>query len=307
MSSLMLIAILIGFMMVSVLAMILLHVVIDEEKMARRFARAVGQSMTTNADDTIPFYQRVIAGLGFTIARSGILPARTLRDLRHTLRIAGFRRDNTVGLFVGTKILLLVTLPALMFLAELPFHLSRLAAVSLLITAAIAGLLSADTTIKYRRSRFIKQLETGIADALDMMVICADAGLSMEAGMMRVATEIKAANHAVAEEIHTTATEMRIGSDMREALLGLGMRTGLDSLKRLSTTLVQTIQYGTPLTQALRTLSAELRQEQLTRFEERAARLPVLLTVPMITFILPCEFIIVGGPAILHVMQMFAH
>jgi tight adherence protein C len=75
-------------------------------------------------------------------------------------------------------------------------------------------------------------------------------------------------------------------------------------VKRLATTLVQTIQYGTPLSQALRTLAAEMRQDMLTRFEARAARLPVLLTVPMIVFILPCVFLVVGGPAMLQVMKV---
>ena len=75
-------------------------------------------------------------------------------------------------------------------------------------------------------------------------------------------------------------------------------------LRRLGVTLVQTLQYGTPLSQALRTLSAEMRQEALTRFEARAGRLPALLTVPMIVFILPCVFLIVGGPAIVHILQL---
>ena len=87
----------------------------------------------------------------------------------------------------------------------------------------------------------------------------------------------------------------------------MGARTGLDSLKRLGTTLVQTMQYGTPLSQALRNLSAEMRTEMLTRFEARAARLPVLLTVPMIVFILPTVFAVVGGPAMLKVLASLHH
>ena len=96
-------------------------------------------------------------------------------------------------------------------------------------------------------------------------------------------------------------------TDRRAAILNMGARTGLESLKRLGATLVQTMQYGTPLSQALRTLSAEMRTEMLTRFEERAARLPVLLTVPMIVFILPTVFAVVGGPAMLRVMASLHH
>ena len=88
------------------------------------------------------------------------------------------------------------------------------------------------------------------------------------------------------------------------AILNLGQRTGLEPLKRLSTTLVQTLQYGTPLASALRVLSAELRGETMIRFEAKAAKLPVLLTIPMIVFILPCLFLVVGGPAIVQVRAM---
>jgi tight adherence protein C len=96
---------------------------------------------------------------------------------------------------------------------------------------------------------------------------------------------------------------MRVNADRRVALLNMGIRTGLISLRRLGATLVQTLEYGTPLSQALRTLSSEMRQEALNRFETRAARLPALMTVPMIVFILPCVFLIVAGPAVVHLMQ----
>jgi tight adherence protein C len=133
-------------------------------------------------------------------------------------------------------------------------------------------------------------------------VICADAGLALEAGLARVSHELANLNPALAMELTQTSRELQIGSDMRRAMDALGQRTGLDTLKRLATTLAQSLQYGTPLTQALRSLSAELRQEALVKFEERAGRLPTLMTVPMILFILPCVFLIVAGPAIINVL-----
>ena len=101
-----------------------------------------------------------------------------------------------------------------------------------------------------------------------------------------------------------TASELQMMSDSRVALTSMGTRTGLECLVRLGSTLIQTMQYGTPLSAALRMLAQELRQETLTRFEERAARLPVMLTMPMILFILPCVFLVVGGPAIIKVMDV---
>jgi tight adherence protein C len=96
---------------------------------------------------------------------------------------------------------------------------------------------------------------------------------------------------------------MQVNADIRTALVNLGSRTGLESARRLAAVLIQSMQYGTPLTQALRALSAEQRQELLVKFESKAAKLPVLLTLPMIIFILPCVFLIVAGPAMVDVYR----
>ncbi len=294
------------FLIVSVIAFLMLKLVIDEEKLARRISRAGGASVLAgDKSDLQPLHIRVITGLGFAVARSGLLSAKTIADLRHTLRMAGIRDQGALGLFVGAKLLMLVVLPCVMLSFARLFGMTELPELALTGGGAVVGLLAPDMIIQRRRKRFIKRVEAGLADALDLMVICADAGLSLEAGLARVAQEVRESHDAVSQELTITSNEMRIGNNVREALTALGARTGLDSLKRLGSTLIQTIQYGTPLTQALRILSAELRQEQLTRFEERAARLPVLLTLPMIVFILPCVFLVVGGPAILKVMAVF--
>jgi len=138
-------------------------------------------------------------------------------------------------------------------------------------------------------------------DALDLMVICGQAGLGMEASMARVAIEIHHAHPMVADELTRTAREMQVDADTAAALASFAGRTELECIRRFATVLSQSMQYGTPMTQALRTLSAEQRQEMLAKFEARAGRLPVLLTLPMIIFILPCVFLIVAGPAIVDV------
>lgn len=250
---------------------------------------------------------RLIALVGTAIARSGLLSTRTIIEFEQTLLAAGFRGGNGLGLFVGSKLLLLGIVPLVAFplLESLP--LPPLMRNVLIFGSAGLGLLAPDVVVRQMRSRYLHQVEKGLADALDMLVICAEAGLSLEPAIGRVSAEIRYANKAVADELAQTAGELRITSDIRTALLNLGKRTGLDSLKRLGAVLTQSIQYGTPLTRALRTIAAELREEMLLRFEARAARLPVLLTVPMILFILPCVFMIVGGPAMLQVMRAFHH
>ncbi|MHB1304713.1 MAG: type II secretion system F family protein [Acidiphilium sp.] len=294
------------FLIVAAVAMLMLNTVIEEEKLQRRIARAVGASMLADAEETVQaLHIRIVIGLGLAVARSGLLSAKTLAELRHTLRMAGIRDQGALGLFVGAKLLTMAGAPLVSFAAARFVGLGPKHTWVLTAAAAVLGLLAPDTIIQRRRKRFVKRVEAGLADALDLMVICADAGLSLESGLTRVAGEVRQTHRAVAQELTLTVQEMRIGNNPRDALTALGARTGLDSLKRLGSTLIQTLQYGTPLTQALRTLSAELRQEQLTRFEERAARLPVLLTLPMIIFILPCVFLVVGGPAIIKVMAAF--
>ncbi|MGA3400712.1 MAG: type II secretion system F family protein [Acetobacteraceae bacterium] len=246
---------------------------------------------------------RIVTAIGEAIASSGALSTRTLEELRQTLHVAGFRRRHGLGLFVGTKLLLVAGLPLATLALPWILHREIPYPAAMMSLAAGIGLLAPDKVVQGLRKRYLRALEAGIPDALDMMVICGQAGLGLEASIERVGVEIHYAHPAVAEELTRTAHEMQVNADTRTALLNLGRRTGLESVRRLAGVLIQSIQYGTPLTQALRSLSAEQRQEMLVTFEGRAARLPVLLTIPMIVFILPCVFLVVAGPAMVDVYR----
>jgi tight adherence protein C len=254
-----------------------------------------------------PWLVRVVTAVGRGIERSGLLPAKTIAELKQSLAVAGLREGNALGLFIGAKILLLIGCPlaaiVLTHEVKLAPALVRLAP----FFAAIIGLLLPDKVVAKLRDGYRASLERGVPDALDMMVICTQAGLGLVPAMQRVAGEIWYAHPAVARELTQTVNELQISVNGAEALAALGQRTGLSSLKRVATTLTQSAQYGTPLSEALRGLAAEMRQEALTRYEEKAARLPVMLTIPMIVFVLPCIFIVVGGPAVLHIGKAFSH
>lgn len=249
----------------------------------------------------------LISAFGNSLAKSKVMPARTMAELERALVAAGFRGNGAVSLFLGSKVTFLVVLPTIVAVALRGRAFNTLLCYAAVAGAALTGLLLPDVIMGRLRERYLSAVEIGLPDALDMMVICAEAGLALEASVDRVAAEINSAHPAVASELRLTANEMRITSDRRAALTSMGLRTGLPSLRRLGGTLVQTMQYGTPLGQALRILSVELRQETLTRFEEKAARLPVLLTLPMILFILPCVFIVVGGPAGIQISRQLLH
>ena len=134
-------------------------------------------------------------------------------------------------------------------------------------------------------------------------MICAESGLSLDVALERVANEIGGANTELAEELSLTSIELGFLPDRRQALLNLNRRTNLPAIRGVVNTLLQTEKYGTPLSQSLRVLANEFRDQRLLRAEEKAARLPATLTVPMILFILPVLFIVLVGPAIINVMD----
>lgn len=250
---------------------------------------------------------RALASLGRVILRTGIVSSKTLNDLQHTLEAGGMRGSQGVTIFIACKLLLVALLPLVAWGVEGHLPLPPLLVKLLPLGAGVLGLTLPDYLVGKQRGRYLQRLEQGLPDALDMLVICTQAGLALGPSIIRVGAELQNAYPEIGAEFEMTANELQMNSDPRFALNNLGLRSGLDGFKRLSTTLLQTIQYGTPVSDALRVLSAEMRQEALIAFEGRAARLPVMLTMPMIVFILPCIFLIVGGPAMMQIMKSFHH
>jgi len=238
-----------------------------------------------------------VSGVGVGILRSGMLSSQAIRELTRKLATAGIRNSNAVGIFIGVKILLLIALPTFTFIVLHGLISLTFLRNTFVVGATIGGLLLPDMCLGFLRKRYQTALDRGLPDALDMMVMCAESGLSLEPTIARVGTEIQPAHPEISGELLLTSQEFQMSSDSHVVLSNLGER-------RVCSTLSQTLQYGTPLSDALRVLSAEMRQEALTRFEEKAARLPVLLTVPMILFILPSLFLIVGGPAVMQVLNL---
>lgn len=301
-----LLAILVGLVALVGLVLVLFRQIERRDRLASRIDRAQGSGVreTDAGEPRLPLLLRTVSAIGTTVARSGLLSDRTIAELEHTLAVAGFRGRRGLGLFIGSKLLMLMLLPSLAWPLLQQIGLPWKPRDLLVLVAAGVGLVGPDYLVRRIRKRHLGMLERGLPDALDLLIICTEAGLSLGPAIARVAAEIRLAHVAVADELAQTANELRVNSDSRAALFNAGTRTGLDGVKRVALTLAQSIQFGTPLSQALRALSAEMRQEMLTRFEAKAARLPVMLTVPMIVFILPCLFLIVGGPAILQLLDI---
>ena len=298
----------------AILAAVLLGcvVMLARDRARRRLARriasirvAAGMAVAADAPAREDAALQAVALVGRLLSQSGLLPAATLAQLSRTLSTSGLPGSNALALFIGAKVLgcgallLLSWLLAAALALHAPWH------ALLPVAGAVTGLLAPDYILRRTRSAYLARLEAGIPDALDMLVICTEAGLGLEPGIERVADEMIHAHPEVARELRVTSNEMRLITDRSQVLANLGIRTGLESLRRLGATLNQAIQFGTPLGQALRTLAVEMREESMTRYEARAARLPVMLTFPMILFILPCIFIVVVGPAMLQISSVF--
>ncbi len=149
------------------------------------------------------------------------------------------------------------------------------------------------------------KIDSGIPDALDLLVVCAEAGLALETALERISVEMSSSHPELAEELAITSAEIRMLPERVQALENLAARTQVMSARIIATTLSQTFRYGTPLAQALRILANEMRTTRLLAFEARAGQLPVMLTIPMILFILPSMFLIVGGPAAVNAFGTF--
>jgi tight adherence protein C len=154
-----------------------------------------------------------------------------------------------------------------------------------------------DIFLKNKIAKRSDAIRKGLPDALDLLVICAEAGLTVDAAFHRVARELGRAYPELGDEFTLTGIELGFLTERRQAFENLAMRVDLDAIKGVVTTMIQTEKYGTPLASALRVLSAEFRNERMMRAEEKAARLPAIMTVPLILFILPVLFVVILGPA----------
>ncbi len=219
---------------------------------------------------------------------------------------AGWRNNDVLIRFLffkATMPLVVGAAAAFVFYVLKATELSPLMRLGATLGATIAGAFLPDIVVKNAIDKRRDKIRKGLPDALDLMVICAEAGLSLDAILKRVAEEFGTSCPELADELQITSLELGFLPDRRQALLNFSARTNSPGTRGLVNGLLQSDKYGTPLAQSLRVLSAEFREERMLRAEEKAARLPAMLTVPMIVFILPPLFVVLIGPAVLETMD----
>ncbi len=230
-----------------------------------------------------------------------VLQDEQIKEVQQKLAQAGIRsKDLAVAVIFGRLILPIVMGGLVAFVVYATDFFPDWTPVKrngALMAALILGYKAPDLWVSNRRTKRTDAVRKGLPDALDLLVICAEAGLTVDAAFSRVAKELGRAYPELGEEFALTSIELGFLTERRLAFENLSYRVDLESVKGVVTTMIQTEKYGTPLASALRVLSAEFRNERMMRAEEKAARLPAIMTVPLILFILPVLFIVILGPA----------
>ncbi|WP_027525454.1 type II secretion system F family protein [Bradyrhizobium sp. Ec3.3] len=228
-----------------------------------------------------------------------------LEQLRAILQTSGFNHHRSLPIWLGVKIVSMFFFPVNAFLIA---QLSGRPPTDVLVftlCGVVIGIMGPRLILSVFRRRFDAAIRLGTPDTIDLLVVCSEAGMGLESGLQRVAHEMSKTNPAMARVLNGLLDDLRMLPNRSDAFEKLAATS--EGLRRFGTMISQSLQYGTPLSQALRTIAADLRRERITKLEERAHKLGAKLTVPMVLFLLPSMFIILGASPFLHLIRTFEH
>ena len=231
-------------------------------------------------------------------------------DTREKLSRAGYRGQGPITTFMFFRFVMpfAVFAFALFYLFLIShFHWTTTMKITVSVGASLLGFYLPDLFLNNKIARRQQSIMRAFPDALDLLLICVESGMSVEAAFQRVASEIGVQSAELAEEFGLTTAELSYLPERRQAFENLASRCGHSGVKAVATALNQAEKYGTPMGQALRVAAQENREMRMSEAEKKAASLPAKLTVPMIVFFLPCLFVVILGPAIMKIMHMSHH
>jgi tight adherence protein C len=232
-----------------------------------------------------------------------LVPGGTASRAELMIIRAGYRNPNVIQIIRGLKVILPIALVGIAYFSGLylanPFL--------ILGGALIIGVVLPEIWLLSRISARQHRLRRGLPDALDLLVICVEAGLGLDQAMVRVSQELKVVHRELSDELQLVNLEMRVGKSRIESLRELARRTGLDDIKALVAMLTQTERFGTSISQSLRVHSDDLRTRRRQRAEELSAKTTVKMVPPLVLFIFPALMVVIIGPAILIIIRQFVH
>jgi tight adherence protein C len=226
---------------------------------------------------------------------------KDLFETRQKLVRAGYRSQDAVPVYYSLRVLSLVV-GAIVIVSMVPTLQGSNLIIWVLAGGAVFWMLPAGFLRRKIRLRQ-KEIQIALPDALDMLVICVEAGLGLNQALVRVSEEVETMSPVLSEELQIVNLEMRAGTPREDALRNLGERTDVPDLRSLATMLIQTDRFGTSIAQALRVHSDTLRTKRRQRAEEAAAKTTIKMVPPLVFFIFPAIFVVVLGPAMLHLMN----
>ncbi|MDA9542542.1 pilus assembly protein TadC [Bradyrhizobium sp. CCBAU 21362] len=226
-----------------------------------------------------------------------------LDQLRTILQSSGFNHHRTLSIWIGVKTVSTFLFPVVALLAAQLSGKEPMDVLIFTLFGVMVGIMGPRLVLWVLKRRFDAAIRLGTPDTIDLLVVCSEAGMGLESGLERVAAEMGQTNPAMARVLYGLLDDLRILPNRFDAFERLGSLS--DGLRRFGTMISQSLQYGTPLSQALRSIAVDLRRERITKLEERAHKLGAKLTVPMVLFLLPAMFVILGGSSFLHLLRAF--
>ncbi len=226
--------------------------------------------------------------------------------LRKTLAKAGYRSPQGPIVMYGAKLFGAALLPALFALVWISAltNLESMHTIGLFVATGLVGYFLPNLWVSMKISQRKQKISDGFPDALDLMVVCVEAGLGLDAAINKIGEDLQMSNKPLSEEFQLLGLGMRAGQSRQEALRGLATRTDLEDVHNLVTLLIQTDRFGTSIAQTLRVHSDTMRTKRHQRAEEMAAKLPVKLLFPLIFFIFPSLFVAILGPAVIQIARV---
>jgi tight adherence protein C len=236
-----------------------------------------------------------------SLGRLNVLQESQIKAIQQKLAHAGYRNKELAVIIIGARAIAPIVVGGIMgvliYLVDYWPDWSPMFRLAMFAMSVFLSYKGPELYLSNKASKRTKEIQKGLPDALDLLVICAEAGLTVDAAFNRVAKELGRAYPELGDEFALTAIELSFLNERKMAFNNFAYRVNLEAVKGVVTTMIQTERYGTPLASALRVLSAEFRNERMMRAEEKAARLPAIMTVPLIVFILPVLFVVILGPA----------
>ena len=230
--------------------------------------------------------------------------AENLDQLRTIVQSSGLNPHRALSIWIGVKTVSMVLFPIIaLFVAQL-LGKSLTDVLIFGLAGVVTGIMGPRLILLVLRRRFNAGIRLGTQDMIDLLVVCSEAGMGLESALERVAEEMGQTNPAMARVLYGLLDDLRILPNRSEAFEKLGSTS--EGLRRFGTMVSQSLQYGTPLSQALRSIAMDLRRERITNLEERAHKLGAKLTIPMVLFMLPAMFVILGGSPFLHLVRTFS-